>query len=64
MPLEMKQRCERCGDALPMAEGGARICSYECTFCGHCAESMGNCCPNCGGDLVQRPRRIAKSNPQ
>ncbi|MEE8502008.1 MAG: DUF1272 domain-containing protein [Kiloniellales bacterium] len=33
------------------------MCSYECTFCGACSESMGHVCPNCGGELVCRPRR-------
>ncbi|MFI9544835.1 DUF1272 domain-containing protein [Streptomyces sp. NPDC052016] len=35
----------------------ALICSYECTFCPPCGEQMGSVCPNCGGELVARPRR-------
>ena len=36
----------------------ARICTFECTFCAHCAdERLANVCPNCGGELVRRPRR-------
>jgi hypothetical protein len=56
MTLEMKQECENCRQALP-ANGIAMICSYECTFCEKCSAGMKNICPNCGGELVQRPRR-------
>jgi len=58
MALEMRNTCERCGAEL-VIEGGAAICSYECTFCVACAEAMGQVCPNCGGELVPRPRRKA-----
>jgi len=57
MALEMRSVCERCGAELP-ADGSARICSYECTFCVACADELG-ACPNCGGELVARPRRAA-----
>ena len=57
MALEMRAQCERCGATLA-ADGEARICSYECTFCVACADSLG-ACPNCGGELVPRPRRAA-----
>ena len=56
MALEMRKTCEKCGAALT-AEGAALICTYECTFCASCAESMKRVCPNCGGELVPRPRR-------
>jgi uncharacterized protein len=56
MALEMKPGCERCGAALP-TEADARICSYECTFCPDCTERLAGVCPNCGGELVRRPRR-------
>jgi hypothetical protein len=56
MALHMKPRCERCALGLAM-DGEARICSYECTFCPACAEAMEGRCPNCGGELVARPRR-------
>ena len=56
MGLEMRPVCERCGAALT-DDGPAFICSYECTFCASCAEEMENACPNCGGELVPRPRR-------
>lgn len=59
MPLEMRERCERCEGGLPH-EAAAFICSYECTFCPACATAMAATCPNCGGELVGRPRRRAK----
>ncbi len=59
MALEMRPVCERCRVALP-ADGDARICSYECTFCGSCADAMNQICPNCGGELAPRPKRIRK----
>jgi hypothetical protein len=58
MALEMRAACERCGAALE-PDGAAAICSYECTFCAACAESLSQVCPNCGGELVARPRRGA-----
>jgi hypothetical protein len=54
--LEMRDKCERC-DAPLAADGEARICSFECTFCTTCADAMDQRCPNCGGELVARPRR-------
>jgi hypothetical protein len=36
-----------------------RECSYECTFCRWCAEEMAHLCPNCGGELVSRPKRVS-----
>lgn len=59
MSLEMRHECERCEVALD-DEGDAFICSYECTFCTGCATGMGHVCPNCGGELVARPKRRPK----
>jgi hypothetical protein len=56
MALEMRDRCEKCQAALPH-ESEAYMCSYECTFCRACTETMGQKCPNCGGELLRRPRR-------
>lgn len=56
--LEMRTTCERCDAALDEA-GDARICSFECTFCVACADEMSSTCPNCGGELVARPKRVA-----
>jgi uncharacterized protein len=58
MALEMRSACERCGAAL-QPDGDAVICSYECTFCSSCGEAMDHVCPNCGGELVARPKRTA-----
>jgi hypothetical protein len=34
------------------------ICSFECTYCGDCVETvLHNVCPNCGGGLERRPVR-------
>jgi hypothetical protein len=55
--LAMRPDCERCGRDLPPGSEDARICSFECTFCGDCTEAMAGRCPNCGGELVLRPRR-------
>lgn len=60
MALEMRPQCERCTAALAMDSGDARICSYECTFCRACSDAMQQRCPNCGGELVPRPRRMKR----
>jgi hypothetical protein len=52
----MRAECERCRTTLA-PDGHARICSHECTFCVDCAEELDGRCPNCGGELVARPRR-------
>lgn len=56
--LKMKKQCERCEGKLPQ-DTEAYICSYECTFCGECADHMSHVCPNCDGELLRRPTRIA-----
>lgn len=58
--LELRPGCE-CGDRdLPPDSDQARVCSFECTFCRQCAETvLHGRCPNCGGELVPRPRRPA-----
>ena len=58
MALEMRTACERCGAVLEQ-DGEAVICSYECTFCVPCGVAMSHVCPNCGGELVARPKRSA-----
>jgi uncharacterized protein len=57
MGLELRASCERCNAPLPAESENARICSFECTFCASCADELGDC-PNCGGELVRRPRRL------
>ncbi len=58
MTLEMKTGCEKCEAGLEH-RAAAYICSFECTFCPDCADAMARICPNCGGELVRRPRRSA-----
>ena len=59
MALEMRDKCETCGAPLPW-DAEAFVCSYECTFCGRCAEGGKHPCPNCQGELVRRPKRAAR----
>jgi uncharacterized protein len=56
MALEMRPKCEKCGQSLGLTDT-AYICSYECTFCENCASQMSQVCPNCGGQLLRRPPR-------
>lgn len=58
--LEMRPDCERCGADLPAETPGAFICSFECTFCAPCAEALDDRCPNCGGELMDRPTRAKR----
>ena len=60
MALEMRSACEKCGHKLPQ-DGEAYICSYECSFCIDCTEEMSGICPNCGGELLRRPKRHVKA---
>ena len=60
--LEMRPDCERCGADLPAQAPGAFICSFECTFCATCADALDERCPNCGGELLDRPTRAAALN--
>lgn len=56
--LQLRPSCECCDKDLPPDSTQARICSFECTFCASCAENvLAGKCPNCGGELVVRPRR-------
>ncbi len=56
--LEMRPDCEKCGVDLAADAGGAFICSFECTFCAVCADALDERCPNCGGELLDRPTRV------
>ena len=56
--LELRPTCEHCNKTLPPDSLEAMICSFECTFCRACAQSLfGNVCPNCGGGFSLRPVR-------
>ena len=58
--LQLHPNCECCNRDLPPESMEARICSFECTFCEPCtSQVLHGHCPNCGGELVARPRRPA-----
>jgi hypothetical protein len=58
--LDLRPNCECCNRDLPPESDAARICSFECTFCADCAETvLKGRCPNCTGNLVARPIRPA-----
>ena len=56
--LELRPNCELCDCDLPATSPDARICTYECTYCAECVETvLHNVCPTCGGGFVPRPIR-------
>ncbi|KAA1182496.1 DUF1272 domain-containing protein [Rhizobium tropici] len=56
--LELRPNCECCDRDLPPDSEEAMICTFECTFCADCADTvLDGVCPNCGGDFVRRPIR-------
>jgi hypothetical protein len=56
--LQLRPNCEYCDKDLPPQSTDARICSYECTFCAQCVDTvLYNVCPNCGGGFMPRPIR-------
>ncbi|MDN0077474.1 DUF1272 domain-containing protein [Crenobacter sp. SG2303] len=60
--LELRPSCEHCNAPLPPDSLKARICSFECTFCAHCVDTvLGDVCPNCGGGFAPRPIRPARN---
>jgi hypothetical protein len=59
--LQLRPNCECCDKNLPPDSTEALICSFECTFCASCVTNvLKGKCPNCGGELVARPRRPAE----
>ena len=60
MALQMKTNCQICDQSLEQ-DSEAYICVYECTFCAPCTEERHNVCPNCGGELVRRPKETIKA---
>lgn len=59
--LQLRPSCEHCNTPLPPDSPDARICSYECTFCARCVDTvLHNTCPNCGGGFAPRPIRPAR----
>jgi hypothetical protein len=56
--LELRPNCECCDRDLPPQSREAFICTFECTFCLDCTDSvLKGKCPNCNGELVRRPVR-------
>jgi len=59
--LELRPNCECCDINLPPDSHEAMLCSFECTFCKSCSQKvLKGVCPNCGGNLVERPTRAKK----
>ena len=60
--LQLRPNCECCDKDLPPGSRDAMICSFECTFCAQCVETvLRGKCPNCGGEFVRRPIRPVAS---
>jgi hypothetical protein len=56
--LKLRPNCECCDRDLPPDSLDARICTFECTFCATCVDTLlHGVCPNCHGEFVRRPRR-------
>ncbi|MBA2611064.1 MAG: DUF1272 domain-containing protein [Bacteroidetes bacterium] len=56
--LDIRPSCEHCDKALPNDSNEAMICTFECTFCADCVNTiLQNVCPNCGGGFEKRPTR-------
>lgn len=60
--LELRPNCEYCDKDLPPDSTEACICTYECTFCRDCVDTvLHNVCPNRGGGLPLAPSGRAPS---
>jgi len=56
--LEIRPTCENCNNVLPYDSNDAMICTFECTYCKNCVETiLKHVCPNCGGGFEKRPIR-------
>ncbi len=56
--LELRPNCECCDRDLPPDSQDAMICTFECTFCRPCVDTvLHGVCPNCGGGFTPRPIR-------
>ncbi len=56
--MEIRPTCENCNKPLPFDSKEAMICTFECTFCIDCVETiLQEVCPNCGGGFEKRPIR-------
>ncbi|CUR57525.1 conserved hypothetical protein [metagenome] len=60
--LELRPNCECCDRDLPPDSPDAMICTFECTWCRACVDTvLLGVCPNCGGNLSPRPIRTAEA---
>jgi GNAT superfamily N-acetyltransferase len=57
--MEYRDHCERCRRPVAADAPAVFICSHECTWCEACSQQFRHMCPNCGGELVPRPRRVS-----
>jgi hypothetical protein len=58
--LDIRPTCEHCNKSLPFNSKEAMICTFECTFCKTCVDTiLKQVCPNCGGGFEKRPIRPA-----
>ncbi|MDA0708258.1 MAG: DUF1272 domain-containing protein [Proteobacteria bacterium] len=56
--LDLRPNCENCDKDLLAEATDAIICTFECTFCKSCVETVyKEVCPNCGGNFTPRPIR-------
>ncbi len=56
--LDIRPTCENCNIALPFDSTEAMICTFECTYCKDCVDTiLKQICPNCGGSFEKRPIR-------
>ncbi len=56
--LDIRPTCEHCNKSLPFDSQEAMICTFECTYCKNCVETvLQHVCPNCGGGFEKRPIR-------
>ncbi|WLD94379.1 DUF1272 domain-containing protein [Alkalihalobacillus sp. AL-G] len=61
MSLLMKGNCEDCKKVFTNTSD-AYICVHECTFCDDCTNKNNRVCPNCGGELVLRPKHTSQNH--
>lgn len=60
--LDLRPTCENCNKELLPDSTEAMICTFECTFCKNCVDTvLKNVCPNCGGGFCPRPVRPSKN---
>jgi hypothetical protein len=56
--LEIRPTCEHFNTSLLFDSQEEMMCTFECTYCKNCLESvLQHLCPNCGGGFSERPIR-------